>query len=334
MIYANYAIEYDSLNLLSLVIKYYCDNDDYENAFKYYKKSTEIEIPYDIVNLPNTFTNESSKYNCGIWFINYIISLKKYEMAKETIIETRNCIKNAKTIPLDYCLSTLSDREKICNDYLSKEKLKSNNYNKELITKYFDDKIIKKMDDNIKTYVNTSIEIYDYLNGLNYELDYSSSLISIMKALESLLYVIIANNYLKYLQNLKEIDFDKIDKSIRIKTANGYQLRDTINRIEYGSVISIIGKRNPNDFNEWIIYNDFYYFFINNMPNINNPQKVLSTFLSKLDDLREKRNNVAHKEPVSKQDAKYCISELIEAHINFISYVYNNFEFCFKDINI
>lgn len=332
--YSDKAIQYNSLSILALIIKYYSDLDDYDNVSKYYNLSLKSKVDYSIFDRPNISNNESSKYNCGIYYVNYLISVGEYEQAKNVAEETMSIIKGFKTLPINKLTEAVIKKIQICDDCINKFKEEAKN-NFGGLSEFFEDYIIDMMDNNIKTYINTSIELYKYISSSDNELDYSASVISIMKALESMLYEIFANNYLLYLKEIEHnLDYDKINKNFKLKNGDKYQLREKVSHIEYGDAINLVGKMNPHNYGEWVVYDYFKDFCVSNGMLEQNLEETLNEFLNKLDDMRNKRNNIAHKNPFSKDDADYCINQLIIEHINYISFVYKIFNFCFNKKSI
>lgn len=223
----------------------------------------------------------------------------------------------------------------------SEEKIKELEEKKtkeELITKHFSKDIISKMSNDIKIYAETSLRVYDYVNNLNNDgitLDYSATLMPIMKGVEQLLKIVV-ESYLNYLKKLfaenilTTKDFYKIDK---------YLLND--DRTNLKDAIA--------DFLE--IGKAYYALYKRNKPNIQNPESSSKnesyprdTFVDfceslKVDNAKEKlkklgeilfkvknyRNNIAHDVRIIKEDADTCFKMIIHDYINLINELYTIF---------
>lgn len=113
------------------------------------------------------------------------------------------------------------------------------------------------------------------------------------------------------------------------RNTNKISINNKIDRIEYGDALHSIARKDYEN-NKWIINKYFYDFYYNNTHKANSTE-IINDLANRLDSLKNKRNHVAHKNRVLKNDADKYIKELISDHLNFISFIYKEFSFCFKD---
>lgn len=208
-------------------------------------------------------------------------------------------------------------KEKI--DELNNVKTKDDN-----LKKYFSDKNITHMSNDIKILIETSLHMYEYINSFNENnnstLDYSSCTMPIMKALEAILYDVFAIKYLQFLKEIDNPDLNKIDKSL--KNYKG-TLNDKITHIEYGSVLNISAKTNFYNNQKVFTPNEYFISFCKKL-NIENPESFIIDFCEKLDYIKSYRNKSAHMNRITKSDAEESLNYLI-INIKFIEFAYNSF---------
>ncbi len=328
--YANKAVSYNSVTIMEILVKYYCDKDDLDNANIYFEKCISAEIWKGDPVKQNIYFREFNRLLSCTHIYNYLYSNGMYNDALIIAFKTEDVINNSMFFKNDKkYIEITKKRISDCKSYVNSVKNKSDN----LISKYFDESVVKMMNDDIKTYIDTSLKIYDFINNSKESLDYSASLMPIMKGVEAILYEIFVSNYVEYLKKKDNINYNFIVE--RFKYVNKYNntisISNKIDRIEYGDALYSIAKRTPeSNSDNWIInryFLDFYNYYRKNDNNV----EILNEIADRLYSLKNKRNNVAHKNRVFKTDADECIKELISDHLNFISFLYNTFDFCFKD---
>ena len=102
-----------------------------------------------------------------------------------------------------------------------------------------------------------------------------------------------------------------------------------IDRLEYGLALSLIGKKSSYKYDRDEIIPNKYFLEFCNENNIKNSRDVVIKIYTELDDLRLKRNLVAHKNRVHEECVKECYDILLN-NIKFINYLYTNFKFVFE----
>ena len=315
--YASSAVEYNSASAASTLVKYYCDQDNYNEAYKYFKIC--IDMNYDGSNPNYNIAFENDKIMAYSHIYNYLFNKGLYEEAKDIAFKIKAFI-SGKPYENQYS-NTILGFIKSCNRYieLSKEPIKK----QDNLNKYFGEDVINMMNDNIKIYINTSLEIYSYLKSTNQVMDYSASLMPMMKAVESILYEIIVKNYLSFLKT-KKFELTSLPKIFKDKE-NG--IKEYFDRIEFNDALNTISKYERNT-EEHLANENFLKFCEANK--VEDSENTIKKFAEILYSLKEKRNKVVHKERILKEDADWCKEVLLE-NTKFIEFLYQNFSFCFKN---
>jgi hypothetical protein len=141
------------------------------------------------------------------------------------------------------------------------------------------------------------------------------------------------NVIIKFLNFVKKqykesINFNFIHKNFKYKGPNNqWLIKENIDRIEYGQVLNSMAKKIEDN---WVLNVYFKEFYMQNTAKKNNIDEILLSFVKKLDDMTHRRNRVAHKGRIFKDDADECIKKLIFEHLSFISLIYETFEFVFQ----
>lgn len=324
ILYGKKAVEYGSLNTISLFLKYYCDESDYNNASKYYK----IMHDFDPKNYGVNFQNIVIKLYSYSNYYNYLYDLGLYE-------ESLNIAKEAKRyyIHLDLdmnqyeTLRYINDHIKKCEEQINESKnIKTS---EEQLLNYFDKEILDIMSEDNKIYILTSLNIYDYMKTVQITMDYSATLMPILKAIENIMFEILAKNYHSFIS--EKIKTKQIDN----KDIKGFLNKDNefiteIDRLEYGKILSLIGRKKIDfyDGSTYIIENRYFTEFCSKN-NIINAKNVIVKLYNELDKLKDKRNLVAHKNRVYEECVKECYDILLD-NIKFINYLYTTFKFIFE----
>ncbi len=317
--YSAYAVEYNSIGAASTLVKYYCDEDNYNEAYKYFKIC--IDLKYDDSDPNNNIVFENDKIMSYSYFYHYLFNKGLFDEAKDIAFKLKGFISGK---PYEYQYNNVViEFIKKCNKYieLSKENIKNSKNMK--LNDFFSEDIIKLMNNNIKIYINTSLEIYSYLVSVDEIMDYSAALMPIMKAVESILYEIIVKNYLAFLKT-KKYSLTSLPKFFKDKEKG---IKEHIDRIEYGDALNAISKYDKST-DTHMVNNDFLSFCIANK--VNDSENIIRKFALILYSLKEKRNKVAHKERIFKEDADWC-KELLLENTKFIEFLYQNYSFCFKN---
>jgi len=315
--YGKYAIKYYSLNAISNFIKYYCDKMDYNNALLYYNKMNEYDESYgDYAN------NLILKVYCYIYFYRYLYESGIYNEALNVARTLKKYILNNEYISHEYI--------KIVNGYIDKckeqiENSKKINYD-DILSKYIEKDIIDLMSDDNKIFISTSLNIYEYMKSQKITMDYSATLMPILKATENIIFEIIANKYHSFIM---QKDINTIDKNkIRAFLDEDKNIVKKLDRLEYGKALSLIGYKNRNTKDDQIIINRYFIEFCNKN-NIKNSIDVCKEMYKELDKLKNRRNLVAHKNRVYEDCVKECYNILLN-NIKFIKFLYTNFRFVFE----
>ena len=325
--YATLATEYNSIGAASTLVKYYCDEDNYNLAKKYFEKC--ISIPISNVEMKqNIVSYETSKVMAYSHMYHYLFNKGYYEKAKKIILELKNkypelYINNLSDVSENEILGQIDAWVEECDKYIALEKEKVSVEKEEQLKKYFSEDIIKNMSNEVKIYILTSLEINNYLDTVESIMDYSAALMPIMKAVETILYNIIVENYLRFIRTKDNINLNLISKSFIYED----KIKDNIDRIVYEDVLYSIARYN---YNEKKYIPNRYFLDYCNSKNMNNPEETITFFAEKLYEIKQKRNKIAHKERIFKEDAIEC-KELLLDKIRFIEFLYNNFSFCFID---
>lgn len=281
--YGKYAIEYGSLEVTSLFLKYYCDKLDYDNAYTYYNLMSKFN-PKDYGEHYKNVYLKSRSYSI---FYKFLYNLGMYEESLSVAKE--------------------------CKRYLIHLELNMNQY-----------EVLKNINEHIK---KCELKIYEYMKTLEITMDYSATLMPILKAVENIMYEIIAKKYRGFILEKKEPEkryikafLDKDDKFIM-----------KMDRLEYGKALSLIGRKNNYKSLEdtEIIPNNYFLEFCQKN-NVTNARQVVIEIYKELDRLKEKRNLVAHKNRIDEECVKECYDILLE-NIKFINYLYTNFKFVFEN---
>lgn len=320
--YGRYAIEYGSLEVTSLFLKYYCDKLDYDNAYTYYNLMSKFN-PKDYGEHNRNVYLKSRSYSI---FYKFLYNLGMYEESLSVAKECKRYLIHLELNMNQYeVLKNINEHIKKCESKI--DELKEVKCTEDILLNYFDKEILNLMSDDNKIYILTSLKIYEYMKTLEITMDYSATLMPILKAVENIMYEIIAKKYRGFILEKKELEkryikafLDKDDKFIM-----------KMDRLEYGKALSLIGcKNNYKSLEDTEIIPNNYFLEFCQKNNVTNARQVVIEIYKELDRLKEKRNLVAHKNRIDEECVKECYDILLE-NIKFINYLYTNFKFVFEN---
>lgn len=324
--YALLGAEIDSIRVLHLLINYYCEKDNSDLAKYYLDKCLKADVVYEDFVKESICTREQSKiFACNTMY-QYYFNNGMYQNAKEVAQKAEVFIKKSRFLSKEELINIFAHKILECGELIEKSSINENTQDLET---YFNHQTINMMNNDIKVFINTSLNIYNYIECSKFNMDYSAALIPCMKGVELLLY----NITIKYLNFVKKhykksINFNFIHKNFKYKdNNNNWLMKENIDRIEYGQVLNSMAKKIEED---WVLNVYFKDFYTQNTENKNNIEEALLSFVKRLDDMTQRRNRVAHKGRIFKKDADECIKKLIFEHLGFISLIYENFEFVFN----
>lgn len=318
------AEELGNISSASKLSEYYYDCDNSINAIYYF----DICLNSKTKGFDEMIILGIAKY----LYINYFYS-GSYEIAKSISGKIR-----------EYKFKNISNIEDILNEVFIYDDEIVKRLNEKIVVpkkvinrlkKYYDEYTISLMEPEIIIYIYTSIKMYDYINRSKEILDYSASLISILKAVEKILYTIFVDNYfasletdlwnIKYNINHFGNKFIKTDKDKKVR-----YLKTNVDSIELGPIMHCIGSRDNNT-QKLELYDEFKKFYIY-YSNVSDEEatNIITELYERLESIHNRRNKVCHKARIIKEDADSLIKDLIYDQIDFISFLYDKFLFCFK----
>jgi hypothetical protein len=326
LLYGKVSIEYGSINVMSVFMKYYCDKSDYENASIYYDLINNYNLGH--YNIDNKYMIFLIKINSYKMYYNFLYNLGMYEESVNVAQDFKKYIVNIEENMLNESKYGKNDFLKTINKHIEKCKIQIENsknikYKEDILLEYFDKEILNLMSDDNKVYILTSLNIYEYIKSQEVTMDYSSTLMPILKAIENIMFEIIAEKYHTFI--IKKANVNK--KYIKGFLNEDNEISMKIDRLEYGQALKLIGYRHFE--NNEIIPNKYFNEFCNEN-NIINSRDVIIKIYNELDELRYKRNLVAHKNRVYEECVKECYDILLK-NIKFIDFLYTNFKFVFEN---
>ena len=320
LLYGKCAVEYRSLNAISIFLKYYCDKLDYENASIYY----DLMHKYGSKDYNNGYQNIIIKICSYPIYYNFLYNLGMYEESLNVVQDFKKYIINIELDIKQYeVLKGINKHIEKCKFQIDKSK--NIKYTEDILLEYFDKEILKLMSNDNKIYILTSLNIYEYIKSSDITMDYSATLMPILKAIENIMFEIIVENYHTFI--IKK-DKNKLNKKyINAFLNSNNEIIIKIDRLEYGKALSLIGYRLFE--NNEIIPNKYFKDFCDEN-NVINSKDVIIKIFNELDELRNKRNLVAHKNRVYEECVKECYDILLN-NIKFINFLYTNFKFIFEN---
>ena len=99
------------------------------------------------------------------------------------------------------------------------QELNNYTYKEDELFKYFDKDIVNLMNNENKIYILTSLNIYDYMKSKENEItmDFSATLMPILKAVENIIFDIVGVNYHEFILRKKEIDINMVKPFVNEK---------------------------------------------------------------------------------------------------------------------
>ena len=330
---AEQAVENGSVQACSTLVSYYVENNDLNKANHYFEKT--LSMP---VNKPITenimLSIETARYMSHSYMYHGYYNTGDYEraisIAKQSVsflkttdyLKASVSVKEIETIAsqwIEECSKAIAD--------ISKEK-SSERYLKD----YFGDNVISLMNEDVKIYIDTSLDIYDYIKGCDSNLDYSATLMPIMKAVEYLT-VVIMNRFLGFLNSKENVNLRYVNRNLQCEGA----LLNHLDRFELGKVeksIAWLPKEHladsAADIKQSYYRPDRYFTDFCEENGINQPGETIRRFAYLVHLVKEKRNLVAHKNRVVENDADICYDYLLTG-MKFIEFLLTTFSFCFEE---
>ena len=325
ILYGKEAVEYESLNVIGVFLKYYCNKLDYNNAHIYY----ELMHNFDSKNFGTNGQNIVIKLYSYANYYNFLYDLGLYEDSLKVAKEAKKYYIHLDLDMNQYeTLKFINTHIKKCEEQINKTK--DIKYSEDKLLNYFDKEILELISNDNKIYILTSLNIYEYMKTTEMTMDYSAALMPILKAIENIMFEILAINYHSFIVEVLE------QKQIDKRDIKGFLNKDNefiteIDKLDYGKILSLIGRKSINfyDGTSFIIPNRYFTEFCNKN-NIINSKSVIIKIYNELDKLKDKRNLVAHKNRVYEDCVKECYDILLD-NIKFINYLYTNFKFIFEN---
>lgn len=315
--YGDYAVEYNSLNAINLFLKHYCDKMDFDNANYYY----DLMHTYPLDFYGSIQNNIALKIEGHKIYWEFFYNNGNYE---ESLKIGEDCKEFALRYKLDNeVLLYIEKHIKECE--LKIQESNNNKCAEDILLKYFDKEVLDLMSDDNKIYIITSLNIYDYMKSKKeITLDYSATLMPILKAIENIMFEIVGVSYHSFILEKREINKNMIKAFINNKTNT---IIEKMRNLELGDALSLMGFFNY--YNDKITPNNYFVEFCNKN-NITNSKDVVAKIYKDLDYIRLKRNMVAHKNRIHEDCVEDCYRILLEK-IKLINYLYKTFEFVFKE---
>lgn len=321
-LYGKYAVEFNSLNSIYVFLKYYCDRQDYENSAKYYY----LMRYYESGRFTNPYQDTILKVRSYPIYFKFLYDSGMYEKALNVAKEFKKYVINNKLIEnkLNFT-KTIKEQMENCQQFIDKSKEK--HYKEDILLDYFDKEILDLMSDDNKIYILTSLNIYEYMKSTKITMDYSATLMPILKVIENMVFEIMAEKYHDYImkENEKSLINSRDIKAFINPKDNTFI--EKMEQLELGSALYLIGYK-YHFTNELIIRRCFKDFC--NINNVKNSRDVIEILYDQLDELRNKRNLVAHKNRVYEKCVEECYNILLK-NIKFINFLYTNFKFVFEE---
>lgn len=323
--YGNCAIKYGSLNVISVFLKHYCEEFNYDSASNYFN----LMHNYSTIKYGNVYKDLLLKIKSYPIYYNFLYESGIYEESLKVAQSLKKLIVNNDLIEnkIKYTKKINEHIEKCKNQI---EKAKIIHYKENKLKDYFDIDVLNVMSDDIKIYIATSLNIYEYIKSQEMTMDYSATLMPILKAIENIMFEIIAVRYHDFILKKDKKTLNK--KYIPEFLNNDGEIIMKIDRWDYGQSLFSIVKRyyNPYNNNTEINPNKYFKEFCDEN-NVENSKDVILKIYNELEELRTKRNLVAHKDRIYEERVKECYDILLD-NIKFINFLYTNFKFVFKSI--
>lgn len=327
---AELAVENGSVQACSTLVSYYIGNDDLNMANHYFEKT--LSMPINKPLAANILLSiETAKLMAYSYMYHGYYNAGDYERAISIAEQSVSFLKSTDLLGANKEYNTIAQQWiEECNKAiaeLSKEKA-SDRYLKQ----YFEDSVISLMSEDVKIYIDTSLDIYDYIKGCGNNLDYSATIMPIMKAVEALT-IVIMNRFLAFLHAKENVILRYVNKYLQYDGV----LLSSLDRFEIGKVeksIAWLPEEHRADSAADIrprYYRPNRYFteFCENN-GIDQSEETIRKFAYMVHLVREKRNLAAHKNRVVEDDASICFDYLLTG-LKFIKFLLTTFSFCFEE---
>ena len=239
--YGKEAIKYGSLNVIGVFLKYYCDKLDYNNAYIYYELMHNFEPKNYGINGQNIVIKLYSYKN----FYNFLYNLGLYEDSLNVAKEAKKYYIHLELDMNQYeTLSVINSHIKKCEEEINKSR--NIKYSEDKLLNYFDKEILDLMSNDNKIYILTSLNVYEYMKTTEITMDYSATLMPILKAIENIMFEILAINYHPFIaEKIKHEQIDKREIKGFLDKENKFIAK--IDRLEYGKILLLIGRNSYYD---------------------------------------------------------------------------------------
>lgn len=339
--------KYESKHALYMLIIIYTKVDIYEDVSMAEDYYNELEkLPFD--DPTNKMAHQLNKFAATRLLYQYYYDNGDYENA---LIKAQNLY--AKCKEYDYIKNDVAfDHEK---DALEKinitknriDELSKSNISNDILSTYFEENSISLMSNDMKVYIQTSINLYDYFINSNstFDYDYSSVNIPILKGLEGLLFNIFGEKFFDFIRlkvensigwnNKEDSPWNNInDFYLKTKIINNIlkvKLKTTVDQVEFGTAKYIAcDVERDNSGVEFYTPTLFFQEFCKDVCMIENPDEFIIDFVTNLEKIRKIRNKTAHKNRIDRQDADEC-RELLYLVTKFIDTIYSKFHIVFEN---
>ena len=320
--YGKCAVENNSLNSIYIFLKYYCDKFDYDNATIYFNLLHQY-----VSGIYNDPVQDTMLKDRGYkLYLKFLYDSGIYEQALQVAKENKKYIINNELLT-NKLKFTRPINELIEQCQLLIDKSKQSNYKEDLLLKYFDKETLNLMSEDNKIYILTSLNIYEYMKSTEMTMDYSATLMPILKVIENIMFEIIAKKYHSFIAEKRKNTFIHPKEIKAFMNLKEETFIEKIEQLELGSALHLIGYRYPGT-DEVIVRRNFIDFCQSN--NLKNARNIATTLYQELDELRNKRNLVAHKNRVFEECVTECYDILLN-NIKFINFLYANFRFVFEE---
>lgn len=336
----NQGYELKSAQCKELLIRFYCDTDhmDLSKARAIFDNGEIADFKDKNMN-KNSFESSfvAENLSFSILFHAYMDN-GYYKEAKEVAIANKKFLNRFSD---DQRVNNASINEliKITDGFITSVDKKigeatSIKLDELTLKKYFSDDAIKDMPNDVKVYVLTSIEVYNYLLCNQNSYDYSACVMPIMKAVEYLLHKIIGERYLQFLHKIPDIQYNKIPEGLKYKDyyKQEYCLTMSTNILEFGTAIhsiAFVNKSSKTKNDDAYVPNPYFLSFCKQL-DIESPVSTIKHLAYVLDLVREKRNLAAHKNKVLESDAQQC-KEYLLTNFKLIEYILTKFKMCLSE---
>ena len=206
--YCYEAIKYDSYIGASFLLEHNIKLENFDavryvyNRMKNFNYTTEVNPIENGIKSLNALT-------CFIRVFHFYKDAYRIEDARVVVKDCKDFINKFESRFGKTAILEMRDTIKVLEEQISeferKEELSANvdisKINDNLISQYFEDKSrYESLPAIVKYYIFTSLDVFNHLSSSVYSMDYSASVMPMMKAVENMIYHIFGNRYLNYLK--------------------------------------------------------------------------------------------------------------------------------------